>query len=155
MNRLKELTARKQVYVKGLAAGKTKTQAALDAGYSFATARNAGVTVETADTKAAFAHLIRRRVPAHKIGQRIAEGLDATETKFFQKDGVVMDSREVVSWAERRAYAQLAAEYGQYVTEDKDVSVSTAVGIKVIVEHIGTADPVTAKTELIGEVLER
>lgn len=155
MSNLNELRARKQLYIKGVAAGKTKRQSALDAGYAFATARNAHRDIETPDTMAAFARLMRRRVPMHKIGQRIAEGLDATETKLFQKDGVVTDERELVNWAERRASAQLAAEYAGYASKDKSAVVNTAVGIKVIVEHIGTTDPVTAKAELIGEVLER
>ena len=42
------------------------------------------------------------------VANRIKEGLDAQETKFFQKDGVVTDSRDVIAWSERREYAALA-----------------------------------------------
>ena len=42
------------------------------------------------------------------VAGRIKEGLDAQETKFFQKDGLVTDSRDVIAWSERREYAALA-----------------------------------------------
>jgi hypothetical protein len=81
--------------------------------------------VENASVKAAFARIVRRAIPAHKLVQRIAEGVDATETVFFQKDGVVLESRDVIAWGERRKYIQLAAEYGGYVQRGKsDVNVT-------------------------------
>jgi hypothetical protein len=43
-----------------------------------------------------------------KLAQRLAEGLDAVETKFFQKEGRVTDSRNVINWSERRNYLELA-----------------------------------------------
>ncbi|MGA9471970.1 MAG: hypothetical protein WBV36_05875, partial [Terriglobales bacterium] len=72
-------------------------------------------------------------VPAHLLTKRIAEGVSAHETKFFQKDGVVTDQRDVVAWGERREYVKLAAEYGQYVEpEAKSGDVSVAVGFTLI-----------------------
>jgi hypothetical protein len=109
-------------YLEGLAQGMSKRQALRAAQYSENTAPS---RVENASVKAAFARIVRRAVPAHKLAQRIAEGIDATETVFFQKDGVVTESRDVIAWAERRKYAQLAAEYGQYVQPGKsDVNVT-------------------------------
>ena len=58
---------------------------------------------------------MERRIPAYKIVERIAEGLDTTESKFFHKNGIVTDQRTVVNWSERRQFAQLAAEYGGYL----------------------------------------
>ncbi|MGD0567040.1 MAG: hypothetical protein ABSA78_01440 [Candidatus Sulfotelmatobacter sp.] len=81
--------------------------------------------VENSSVKAAFARIVRRAVPAHKLAQRIAEGVDAIETIFFQKDGIVIETRDVIAWGERRKYTQLAVEYGQYVqTGNSDVNVT-------------------------------
>ena len=151
MKELSALPARKQLYVSGVARGLTKKQAAMDAGYSWATARTPA-QIETPDIKEAFAKLIRRRIPAHKISQRIAEGLDATDTKFFADKGVVVDQREVIDWAQRRNYAQLAAEYGGYISGDTP-TVENNIGIKVTVEHIGAGNPATAQAKPIVAVL--
>ena len=46
-----------------------------------------------------------------QIGQRVAEGLDAMETKFFHFEGRLTDQRHVIAWGKRRAYIELAAKY--------------------------------------------
>lgn len=152
---LRNLTARKRIYVKGIAAGLTKKQAALDAGYSVSVAEKAKSHIETAELRDAFSRLIRLRIPAHKISARIAEGLDAMETKFFQKDGLVTDSRDVINWAERRAYAQLATEFGGYSTgASSSATINAAVGVKVVIEHIhGAENTVTAEAERPVEIM--
>lgn len=99
----------------------TKKDAALAAGYAYATAANSYV-VESAEVKKAFQELIRKKITAEKIADRVAEGLDAKETIFFQKDGIVCDSRDVIAWGERRAYAQLAAQYGGYFTPQVEMT---------------------------------
>lgn len=140
------MSVRKRLYVKGLVAGKSKRQAALDAGYSPSVADRA-VQIETKDVKAAFSRLIRKRIPAHHLARRIAEGVDAMDTKFFQKDGQVVESRDVVAWSERRHYAELAAKFGGYVETDSQSS-GAQIGIQVVVEHIGNAaHPASAETE--------
>lgn len=149
---LNDRQAKKAAYLVGLASGKTRRQSALDAGYAWSTARNPGRNIESPDVKEAFQKLIRRRIPAHKISQRIAEGLDATDTKFFADKGVVVDQREVVDWAQRRNYAQLAAEYGGYISGDTP-TVENNIGIKVTVEHIGAGNPATAQAKPIVAVL--
>jgi hypothetical protein len=63
----------------------------------------------------------------------ISDGLEATETKFFQHEGRVTDSKELINWSERRAYAELAAEYGGYAElKGKGTDVSVAVGFTLI-----------------------
>ena len=99
----------------------TKKDSALAAGYAVSTATNSYM-VESAEVKKAFQELIRKKITAEKIADRVAEGLDAKETIFFQKDGIVCDSREVVAWGERRAYAQLAAQYGGYFTPQVEMT---------------------------------
>jgi hypothetical protein len=134
------LPPQKQKYVEGLAEGKTKVQAALDAGYSPAMARSATHNIETPDVRAAFAALMRKRIPPEKIVQRIEEGLDAKETKFFQEKGVVTDQRDVVAYGERRQYAELAAQYGGYHVPPSRDEGRAPVQIVVTVGVIGSED---------------
>src|SRR5271154_6877690 len=118
----KPISPRKRKYLNGLVNGKTKQQAALDAGYSPSTALSAKAHIETPEVRAAFAELVRERIPARRIAERISEGLDAMKTEFFQKDGVVVETRDVIAWSERRMYAELAAEYGEYHTPQVNVT---------------------------------
>jgi len=108
------MTHRQRKYVNERSKGKNKRQAALAAGYAPSTALRVKQHIETPEVRAAFAAVIRKQIPPEKIARRIKEGLDAKETQFFQRGGIVTDSREAVSWAERRQYAALAAEFGGY-----------------------------------------
>jgi hypothetical protein len=112
-----KLNHRKRKYIDARSQGLSKRQAKNIAGYAASTS---SYSVENSSVKAALARLIRQAVPAHVIVQRIAEGMSAEETKFFQKEGRVMDERNVVAWSERREYLKLAAEYGLYVEPDND-----------------------------------
>jgi hypothetical protein len=159
------LPPKKQKYVEGLTEGKTKVQAALDAGYSDAMARSASHSIETPDVRVAFAELMRKHIPPEKIAQRIAEGMNAMETKFFQKDGEVKTERNVIAWGERREATKLAAELGGYhVPPSRDEGRSgmqIAIGVTVIGAEstpepmlIDVADqqPATPADEQIGGV---
>lgn len=141
-----KLKPRQRRYIEEVAKGKTRHQALIAAGYS---PTNRACNVETSTVKAALSRLVRQAIPAHKLAQVIADGIEATETKFFQEKGVVTDQRDVIAWSERREYAKLAAEFGQYVEEDKK-SVPT-IGIQVTVEQIGSQDKTTAKAVAIVE----
>jgi hypothetical protein len=111
---LQNLPPRKVAYVQGRMEGKSKKQAALDAGFSETMANHAADKIETPDVREAFARLVREMIPPDQIAKTIADGMAATETKFFSHEGVVQDKREVPAWSERRQYAELAAEYGGY-----------------------------------------
>jgi hypothetical protein len=113
------LNQRKQKYIDGRSQGLSKREAKSLAGYAASTST---YSVENSSVKAALARLIKQAVPAHVMVRRIAEGVSAYETKFFQKEGIVTDQRDVVAWSERREYLKLAAEYGQYVEPDAKVS---------------------------------
>ena len=112
--KLQNLPPRKVAYVQGRIVGKSKKQAALDAGFSETMANHAADKIETPDVREVFARLVREMIPPEQIAKTIADGMAATETKFFSYDGVVQDEREVPAWSERRQYAELAAEYGGY-----------------------------------------
>lgn len=105
-NRAK-LKPRQVKLLEGLVDGKSVRAAALDAGYSPNTAQHPSDLLDTVGMREAMARLL---ASPEKIAQRINEGLDAMETKFFQYEGQVSDRRDVIAWSERRMYADLAAE---------------------------------------------
>ncbi len=114
------LNLRQRKYVAGIVDGKTKKQAALEAGYSVSAAENAAAIIEGTDVRAAFEELIRPHVDTNKIAQRLAEGLDATVTKFFLHKGKIIDTCEVVDYTRRREYVALAAKLlGLHVEKQK------------------------------------
>jgi hypothetical protein len=108
-------------------------QSALDAGYAESVARTAKEHIETPDVQKAFAALIQSVIPAEKIVARIAEGLDAMETKVFSFQGMIFDQTDMIAWSERREYAKLAAEYGQYFVPSLDMNVKGEALTKIIV----------------------
>ena len=65
-----------------------------------------------------------------KVAERIKEGLDAMESKFFAKDGEVITTKEVVAWGERRQYAGLAMEAAGIV-KAKEEPVPQAVQVNI------------------------
>ncbi len=125
-------TAKQRAYLDNLTKGLSRTEAKRLAGYSETTKPG---QIETPQLKAQFGRLIRQHVPAHVLARRIAEGLEAKETKFFQSEGVVTDSRDVIAWGERRAYAEMAAKFGGYV--DQHDSGAPLMEVNVTIEHIG------------------
>jgi phage terminase small subunit len=121
---LAPLTPKKRKYVAERTKGKSKMQAAKDAGFSHSMARVAGAKIETPDVRRAFQALIREKIPASKVAGRLAEGLDAMETEFAKEKGMITDSRDVVAWSERREYLKLAAEYGGYFVPKQEFEIT-------------------------------
>jgi hypothetical protein len=126
-----KLNPRKVKYIEARSQGLSKREAKNLAGYAASTS---SYSVENSSVKAALARLIRQAVPAHLLVRRIAEGVSAEETKFFQKEGIVTDQRNVIAWSERREYLKLAAEYGRYVEAKAEESgqSNASVGIVLI-----------------------
>ena len=139
------LPPKKQAYVQGRIEGKSKRKAALDAGFSKSMADHASSKIETRDVREAFAALIRKTVPPERIVKVISEGLDAVETKFFAEKGVVKDQRNVISWPERRQYAELAAEYGGYYIPEKGES-EDGGGVILILPDTSNSAPILQAT---------
>lgn len=113
------LSPRKAQFVKGVVAGKSARQSALDAGYSQSVANDPGRKLfNQSDIQAVLGEHIRKIIPAERIAQRMSEGLDAMETVFAKFKGRITDQKDVVSWSERRQYAELAAKMGGYMPKD-------------------------------------
>lgn len=137
----KPISKRQRKYIKGLVKGKTKKQAKIDAGYA------PGTDVENHHVRAAFQALIRRNIESSRIAQRISEGIDAEETKFFQYKGR-LKQRNVIAWNERREYAKLAAEYGGYFIPKQQIEASGPDGAPIRVDLAQlTDDQIKAEIE--------
>jgi len=121
-----KLNDRKRMYLRGRAEGMSRTEALRFAQYS---ANTRPSDVENPSVKAALARLMRQAVPLHVLVKRIAEGVSAEETKFFQKEGIVTDQRNVIAWSERREYLKLATEYGQYIETKADQDAQSKVSV--------------------------
>ncbi len=94
----------------------------LESGNAALAARKAGYSEKTAAsiasenlTKPDILKPIDRALEKHGltedlIARKAKEGVDAMETKFFQKDGKVEDTREVIPWGTRLDYLQFCAK---------------------------------------------
>jgi hypothetical protein len=81
-----------------------------------------------------FRDIIRRHVPAEKIAMRIAEGLDATETRFATFEGKITDSKECIAYGERRQYAELAAKLSGVYPDKKELDTPDAKQWTLVVD---------------------
>jgi hypothetical protein len=114
-----DLTLRQKRYVAARVEGASQVDAAAQAGYSRCT--NPSHIENAPSVREAFRRLLNTKISDEKLAERIAEGIDAVEVRFFQKDGIVVDSREVPDFKERRAYAQMAGEILE-VLPDRDAA---------------------------------
>lgn len=94
-----ELSAKQRQYVRGRLQGKTKTAAALEAGYSASTANKAKEKIDSSPAvKKLFTEMLEAAgITDSKLAQRLSEALDAIETKFWSSEGEVSDERDVVA----------------------------------------------------------
>jgi hypothetical protein len=116
-------------------------------------ANHATDKIETHDVREAFARLVREMVPAEVIAKTIAEGMTATETKFFSHEGVVQDKREVPAWSERRQYAELAAEYGGFRMPDRR-EIEEPGGVILILPDGPRTTPTSGQPPVEGTVID-
>src|ERR1041384_533040 len=122
---IRRLTPRQTKYLKGLSQGKTKYDAAIAAGYSEGVAEATASHIDNSPAvRVAFAEMLRKNIPAEKIVQRIAEGLDAQKTEFAKYEGRIADQVDCVDFEQRRKYAELAAELGQYHVPKQELEVT-------------------------------
>ena len=62
---------------------------------------------------------------------RLAEGLDATETRFCQHQGIITDERQLVNWPERREYILAAAKLTGYYIDGPEKTGALAAACTV------------------------
>ena len=116
------LTDLQKKYVAARVEGKSKKDAAIEAGYSEKT--SASIIDSDVNVQEAFRRLFNKVVSDQKLVDTIAAGLEANQTKFFTEKGVVIDEREVIDYSERREYTELAARVKQVILKEPDVLVN-------------------------------
>lgn len=87
--------------------------------------------------------------------EKIKEGLDAEETKFFAEKGVVNDSRETIDFVTRHKYIETAAKLKGHLSKDsnKDPLQVLQVFQSIDPETLGAID-VATRIERIEAVLK-
>jgi hypothetical protein len=126
---LDSLDMRERKYIEGRLSGLSKTQAALDAGYTESMAANAAVKIESKDVRRAFQELAREAVPSEKIMQRLAEGLDAVRVKPVVREKKIIGTVEEPDYRERREYMELASRYGGRYIDRSEIDLSGEVNV--------------------------
>src|ERR1700731_1760720 len=124
---LAPLSENRRKYVLNLAKGMSKREAALRAGYTISMAYHASQKIETPDVKAAFQQLLLRKIPLSKAVRRIREGMDAVNTQFFAKDGIVTDHRDTINHTERRKYTSLYTQMAGAWTPKEEITHTQAI----------------------------
>jgi hypothetical protein len=131
------LTVRQRKMVKGIVAGQRPTVAAREAGYSEATATH-GITklMNAAPFRAALGRsLSRAGITDRRLWAGLDKGLDAMETKFFQHEGQVVDSRDVIAWGPRHQHLETALRLKGYLgresADDRDDTPAPHVTIEL------------------------
>ena len=119
-----QITPQKRKYIKERLSGKSKRQAALDAGYTAYTAHNA-YTIETPAVKAMLQAAMRRAgITDDLLAKRMRDGLDATEPRSV-RNGKKIEVRDVVAWAERREMVKLIGTFNDTLVEKVELGVSS------------------------------
>jgi hypothetical protein len=103
------LTPRQRGFVVGKLEGKTDRQAALDAGYAPSTAENTKQKIMSRpEVRQAFQELLDEHLPLEKLVRCITEGLDATQVKFFSREGDVVETVVLPDHRVRLLFVMLA-----------------------------------------------
>jgi len=93
------------------------TDAAREAGYSEQSALS-GKPMQSNAVQVAFLQLMEEACPDQLLVKKIREGLDAMETKIATFEGTISDSKDFISWSERRAYLELALKARRLITRE-------------------------------------
>jgi hypothetical protein len=112
------LTEKEQKFAQGMERGLSCYRAALEAGYSDASARSASAQIlpKIQRIEGTLANALRSRTTMGHLAGKLLEGLGATRTERAQFRGSFTDERESTDYAERRnavlAIAKLLGEEG-------------------------------------------
>ncbi|MEI6315385.1 MAG: hypothetical protein WCO89_10985 [Syntrophus sp. (in: bacteria)] len=134
LSRAPEATrARRKMIIQAVIEGESLKDAAISAGYSPKTAgAQATAVMKHPEAQQAFARVMEEAGISDQIlAQKIRDLLDAQETKYFQKDGIVTDQREVAALETQRKTAELAAKLKGHLKDRSEVDVN--IGLMALV----------------------
>lgn len=127
-SRNRPLNERERIFADELAKGTNFYQAAKIAGYGEATCNKARILLLPRVQKPLIEEL-ESRLPMAKLANRLIEGLDAIDTKFFAHEGQVIDQKDVVYWTERRRYAETLARILGALNETPQTNVQVVLDL--------------------------
>lgn len=123
------LKPKQRKLVDGVAEGLTAREAALEAGYSPATARSAGTDLigRQPEVKRALAEVMHAAASVELVAQRTREGIDAERTEFFACKGRVVSKRTVIDLGMRHRYIELWGKFTGALKDGMDVTVPVQI----------------------------
>jgi hypothetical protein len=144
---------RRRKFADGIAAGLPIRKAAEQAGYGHNTCTHASSQLMP-DARVAFRQALDTYLPLGKIAAKVAEGADAFDTKFFQFEGKVTDTANVIAWGERREYLKLACNLLGISTERVEHTGADGEAIGVDVVAIGGRSTIQRNHDLTPPTLD-
>jgi len=138
-----ELRKRARIYTQSLLAGESRSQALRNAGYAESVARNGQCALlqNPAHLKPFIQSLENKGVSDDFLAEKVRTLLDAHETIFFQKDGVVKGERSVPVWETQRKSAELALKLKGHLKEQSQLDVNIGLMAMVVSAVKGDEDP--------------
>ena len=130
-------TARKirtGMIINALMDGKNLRDAAISAGYSPNSASQAACeALKHPETKQLFAQVMERAgISDDFLARKIKNLLDAKETKHFQRDGVVTETREVDALETQRKTTELATKLKGHLKDRSEVDINIGLMAMVV-----------------------
>lgn len=111
------------------------TAAALKAGYSEKTAGQIGYQNLKKLQSEIEKWLDEEGLSENALKQHLLAGLDSIETKFFQHEGKVTDTVEVIPWGIRKQYLELAMKMKKMLIQDNVINIGAST-MAMVVEAI-------------------
>ena len=127
------LTPRQRKFVKGIIAGKSQTQAAIEAGVPAPGAPcTASRMLKDANVKGAIANVWEScGLTDQFIGDKVKDLCEAKRVQFFAQDGIVTDERVTEDTAVQRSSIELAARLKGLLI-DRSLSVSVSLDVSPV-----------------------
>jgi hypothetical protein len=129
------LNPRKRRFLKGVLEGKSMRKSAIEAGYSQQMADTACRRIMPS-VREQFQAELAKRIPLGKLTRRLAEGLDAHETKLFAHEGKVIEERTVIDFGQRRFYIELTSKLMGLLNASEEEKEPTAINISLALQDI-------------------
>jgi hypothetical protein len=134
----KRLTNRERLLFKNLSKGMTVTEAAREAGYKDKRPGQAGYqAIERIRLKAPELLAKHGLCDDALIETYLKPALEANETKFFQHEGRVTDSRDVIAWSPRLTALDMTMKIrGMYAKPEEDSASNRSITIVLDMPHV-------------------
>lgn len=134
--KLSKLKPKQRSYVEQRAKGKSKKDAAEDAGYAKSVARNAAENIESSPrVREAFQLLAQKMIKPGEIIRPVKEALTAKYVETAKFEGHITDKESFVDYPTRLKAAELAASFAGY--HNQKLQLEGAADVSVTVEYVG------------------